>query len=92
MNPRLIRFRTVSRNEWFHEVPVEIFQRIERRRSQAAGAWSQFRSDKSQPDVVNHPHSGAQLCGRAAWMFVEVVLNILFYDNRKLFDCNGDHS
>jgi hypothetical protein len=25
-------------------------------------------------------------------MFIEIVLNILFYDNRKLFDCNGDHT
>ena len=82
---------TVSRNDRFHEVPVEILQCVEWRRSQTARAWSQLRPDKGQPDIANHSHSGAESCGWAARMLVKKVLYILLYETGKLFDCNRDH-
>ena len=58
-----MRIGTVSGEERFHEVPIEIFQRITRRLSETSRAFSEFGSDEDKPNIAGHRHSRAQSRG-----------------------------
>ncbi len=87
-----MRFGTVSRNDRFHKVQVEIFQCVERRRSHAAGSWPQVRSNKGKPEVAHHSYSGAQPRGWTARMVFKKLFYVLFYSSRQLFDRKRRHT
>ena len=82
---------TVSRNERFHEAPVEILQRVTRCLAQATGASLELMPDIGKPDAANYSQFGAQLCGRTAWMRVQKILYVLSDDRRQFFDLDVDH-
>ena len=86
-----MRIGTVPGNERFHEVPVEIFQRIARRLPEASGALSQFRSDEHKPNITSHRHSWTQSRGRSLRVRPQKILHVFFDDGRKLLDGNGGH-
>jgi len=86
-----MRIGTVSGKERLHEVPVEIFQRITRRLSEASCPLSQFRSDEHKPNVTGNRHSWAQSCGRSLRVRPQKILHVFFDDGGKLLDGNGGH-
>src|SRR5438309_3553923 len=86
-----MRIGTVPGEKRFHEVPVEIFQRVTRRLSEASCALSQFRSDEHKPNVTGHCHSWAQSRCGSSRVRSQKILHVLFDDGGKLLDGNGSH-
>src|SRR6266542_2270114 len=56
-----------------------------------SGSMSHFRSDERQPCVADHSHSWAQARRRAARMVFKIILHILLYHGRQLFNCKRGH-
>lgn len=83
-----MRIGTVSGEERFHEVPVEIFQRVTRRLSEASCALSQFRSDEDKPNIAGHRHSWPQSRGGSLRVRPQKILHVFFYDVWQLLDLN----
>ena len=70
---------------------IEIFKRAAGRVTQSTSARSHLPSDKGQPDIAHHSHSGTQPRGRAARMVLEVVLYVLLYYSGKFFNRKRGH-
>lgn len=87
-----MRFGTVSRNDRFHKVQVEIFQCVERGRSHATGSWPKVRSNKGKPEVAHHSYSRAQPRGWTARMMFKKLFYVLFYGSGQLFDRKRRHT
>src|SRR5918996_1755037 len=75
----LIVLGTVSRNEPFHEVPVEIFQCVAGCWSETARAGPQLRSNRGQPGTADHSHPRPQPCCGTSRIVLEEGLDVGLY-------------
>jgi hypothetical protein len=88
----LMRLGTVSGDDRFHKASVKILQRVAWSMPQTSGALSDLRPDKREPDIARYSHLGSQSRCGTAWMRLQKMFYIIFYDVRKLFDVQCDHN